>query len=621
MSSSSFSAKKIRLAKRRYYEELFYRIRNNARKTWNVINSIISRKTKSSGVDIKSLVVDGVTLSSDVEIAEAFNSHFSSVGEKIDQSLPLPSNRNEFMNYITGFSPTNSFFFSPVLPSEVSNIIHKMENKSSHIDTYSIRVVKYLSDILSPVLCKIFNKSFETGWFPEFCKIARVIPLYKSGENSNVNNFRPISILPIFSKIFEKIVYQQLYGFLMKNKFFAQEQFGFRRNLSTSDAIVDMTQFVYDSLDRGGIVVSFFLDFSKAFDCVNHNILLRKLEAFGVRGLANNWFRSYLSGRSQYVGVNKSVSSRKLIEYGVPQGSTLGPLLFLIFINDFPTCSNFFKFTLFADDSTLSCSFDHSNTRLMKIELERQLLPVFQWLSHNRIKLNSDKSNYIIFSYRKKIVIDSLEFGDSLLRQVHSTKFLGLFIDEHLSFRYHVDHVVNKISKSIGLLFKLNYYLPRNILLTLYNTLVLPYLNYGIIIWHQACNSVLNRVIVYQKKAIRAICQLEYNAHTSVHFKSLNILKLHDIYRVSLCSSRFKQLKNPSLYGLSSRFVRNDDLHSYPTRNRTSYSIPLYHRSASQSCYLYQASVEFNNLPSSLRECSSLFTFRKNLKKSFIDLY
>ena len=134
----------------------------------------------------------------------------------------------------------------------------------------------------------------------------------------------------------------------------------------------------------------FFLDFSKAFDCVNHVVLLRKLEACGVRGLANNWFCSYLNNRSQYVEIKNEVSSSKLIEYGVPQGSTLGPLLFLIFINDFPSCSNFFKFTLFADDSTLSCSFDHSNTSLMKIELERQLLPVLQWLSHNRIKHNSD---------------------------------------------------------------------------------------------------------------------------------------------------------------------------------------------------------------------------------------
>ena len=616
----NFVTKKIRLAKKRYFEDLFSRIRNNARKTWSVIRSIISQKSESGRVDIQSLVVDGVTLTDGRDIAEAFNVHFSSVGKKIDQSLPLPLNRNCFMNYVSS-SPINSFFFVPIHPSELSHIIHKMKNKSSHIGTYSVRIVKYLSDILSPILCQIFNNSFETGHFPNFCKVARVIPLFKSGDCSSLNNFRPISILPIFSKIFEKLVYQQLYGFLMKNNFFTQEQYGFRRNFSTSDAIIDMTQFVYDSLDLGKTVVSFFLDFSKAFDCVNHVVLLRKLEACGVRGLANNWFCSYLNNRSQYVEIKNEVSSSKLIEYGVPQGSTLGPLLFLIFINDFPSCSNFFKFTLFADDSTLSCSFDHSNTSLMKIELERQLLPVLQWLSHNRIKLNSDKSNYIIFSYRKNIVIDSVQFGDSLLRQVHSTKFLGLHIDEHLTFRCHVDHVVKKISKSVGLLFKLNYYLPQHILVTLYNTLILPYLNYGVVIWHNACTTVLNRVVVSQKRAIRAICQLEFNAHTNDYFKNLNILKFSDLFKINLCTSRFKQIKNPRSYAISTRFVRNDDFHSYLTRNRSNFATPLYFRSSSQSCYLYQASVEFNNLPSSLRECSSLSSFRKNMKKFLIDLY
>ena len=465
-----------------------------------------------------------------------------------------------------------------------------MENKSTHIGSYSIKVVKYLSEIISPILCKIVNRSFEMGQFPKFFKTARVIPLYKTGEPNDVNNYRPISILPIFSKIFEKLVYKQIYGYLQINNFLSKNQYGFRKKMSTTDAVIDTTQFIFDSLDKGKTVVSFFLDFSKAFDCVNHAILLRKLEAYGIRGLAKDWFSSYLHNRNQYVVLNNATSLTKSIHYGVPQGSTLGPLLFLIFINDFPLCSSFFKFTLFADDSTLTCSFNHSNIELMKIELERELLKVDKWLSSNRIKLNANKSNFIIFSYRKNLRIDNIYFGDNLLNQVSTTKFLGIYVDEHLNFKYHIDQMLQKVSRSIGLLFKLKYFLPKNVLLTLYNSLILPYFNYGIVLWHNSPHISLNRVIVAQKRAVRAICQLGYNDHTNNYFKDLNILKIDDLYKLNLCAIRFSQIKNPANFSISDQFIRNSDIHSYPTRNRDLHSKSLYRRTSSESCFIYQAS-------------------------------
>ena len=614
-------SKKIKSAKKKYYEELFLSMKNNIRKTWKVINSIISNKTNSDKVSIQSLVIDGVTLTSNEDIAMAFNSHFSSVGKKIDESLPHSDENLSFLDYMSFSTPTNSFFLSPILPHEVASVIEKMDNKSTHIDTYSIKVVKYLTSIISPVLCKIINKSFEVGYFPQFCKVAKVLPLYKSGDPKDVNNYRPISLLPIFSKIFEKIVYQKLYGFLQKNNLLSNCQFGFRKKLSTLDAIIDMTQYVYDSLDRNKTVVSFFLDFSKAFDCVNHSVLLRKLEQYGVRGLANKWFSTYLNNRKQYVSVNNVLSSIDSIEYGVPQGSTLGPLLFLIFINDFASCSNFFKFTLFADDSTLTCCFDHANSELIKTELERFLIPVNQWLFANRIKVNANKSNFIIFSYRKNLKIDSINFGSNSLKQVTTTKFLGIHIDEHLSYKHHIEHIMSKISRSIGLLFKLNYFLPKNILVNLYNSLILPYFNYGIILWHNSANIVRNRIVTAQKKAIRAICKLNFNDHTNDSFKDLDILKIHDLYKLNLCATKFKQMNSPELYPISDRFLQNSNFHTYHTRNRANFSVPLYSKSHSQSCYLYQASIEFNNLPVHLKQCCSVHLFRKKFKKFLIDRY
>ena len=221
----------------------------------------------------------------------------------------------------------------------------------------------------------------------------------------------------------------------------------------------------------------------------------------------------------------------------------------------------------------------------------------------------------MIFSYRKNLKIDFINFSGNRLHQVHTTKFLGIQIVGH------TNSILTKISRTIGLLFKLNRILPQNVLLNIYNTLILPYFNYGIILWHGSPNFAIDRIFLAQKKAFRAICQLEFNGRTGNFFKELCVLKIHDLYRVNLCVTMFKIIKNPTYYPISVNFSRNFDFHNYPTRNRTNYSIPLYSRTSSQNCFVYQASVEFNSLPRELKLILSVNTFRKKLKRFFIDQY
>lgn len=214
-----------------------------------------------------------------------------------------------------------------------------------------------------------------------------------------------------------------------------------------------------------------------------------------------------------------------------------------------------------------------------------------------------------------------IKFGAHYISQVESTKFLGIYIDEHRNFKLHIDNIMKKLSKSVGILYKMSQFLPFHILLTLYNTLILPYFNYGIQFYHNAPNHSLNRLKVSQKKAVRAICRLEYNAHTNEHFKINKILKLDDIYRVSMCSTMYSYIENPEIHPLSSRLVRNSDFHTYNTRNRDEFAVPRYSRASSQACFLYRATTEWNTIPQAIKDSRTTHSFKNQLKKYLLSQY
>lgn len=257
--------------------------------------------------------------------------------------------------------------------------------------------------------------------------------------------------------------------------------------------------FLYQNLDSDQIVLSIFLDFRKAFDSVDHTILLSKLRFYGIRGLALDWFRSYLFNRQQYTVINDCKSNLLNISHGVPQGSILGPLLFLIFINDLPNSSNLFKCILFADDRTLSYSFSKANMEIA-IKINNELVSANSWLDANKICINVDKTKFMTFTYKRHIDVPLLKMGNANISEVDNIKFLGMYLDRHLTFKYHVDYISTKISKSIGILYKLKYFLPPEVLKIIYLSLVQPYIFYGIEAWVASHRNVTDKMVVMQKK-------------------------------------------------------------------------------------------------------------------------
>ena len=302
------------------------------------------------------------------------------------------------------------------------------------------------------------------GLVPNMAKLAKIIPIYKAKDKKDISNYRPISLLPIISKILEKVVHKNLYTFLEKNKVLYASQYGFRKNRSTVNAITELVCHITNAFENKQNTLSVFLDLSKAFDTIDHNILLHKLEFYGVRGLALNWFQSYLSDRKQYVLYNNV------------QGSVLGPLLFLIYVNDIANCLTHSKLISFADDTTVFLSSKYIND-LYK-NMNSDLDDLTNWFKANRLALNVNKSNCMLFqpNGNQNTLGNTLNIGVDPIEHKLNCKFLGIFIDNQLRWNNHLSHISAKLSRSVYILKTVKHILHLTLLRSLYYTMVQPYL-------------------------------------------------------------------------------------------------------------------------------------------------
>lgn len=502
----------------------------------------------------------------------------------------------------------NSIFLTPVNQNEIIKYISSLKNNSATgIDQISVKLIKICHTYLTIPLTHIINTIFITGLVPAHFKETIITPIYKSGSRSEKTNYRPISVINNIAKIFEKALKTRLEKFLETNKIISENQFGFRNSFSTKDAIYKLTSTVNNCINNSKKCISVFLDLAKAFDTVSHTKLLQKLENIGIRGTALDVFGSYLKDRKQYVKIEKNISEPEIVKTGIPQGTVIAPILFLIFINDFCNISNISaKIVSYADDTVII--FEDTDWKELTKKVSCDMEIIKNWLDQNLLSLNIDKTKFICFSIntiRNHITEINIQNTDYVISNTKKIKYLGIIVDENLKWQEHIIYITDKIRKLVRKFYMLRDVLKTKTLLNVYNSLVESIIRYGIIAWGAAYENALKPLKVVQKLILKIIMKKNHT-YPSVHlFKECNCLNVKNIYVLESIIFVHKNIK---------KYNFPTHLHNTRSVSNSNLIINKYNKTSQQNFIDYQGPLFYNKLPINIKNIKNPVKFRNCVK-------
>jgi hypothetical protein len=582
----------------------------NSKQVWTGLNKVLGRTRKQEVLEIVS--DDGRKVEDEGEVAELLNKFFT----KCVPSLSAESNFDDD----NSFDPQrpNSIVLLPPDESEIKSEIRLLkQNSAAGWDGIGPKPIKELEPKVTPLLTLLITKIFSSGEYPTIFKLAIVTPIHKGGSRVNVENYRPISVLPVLNKVVEKIISKRIKSFFTSTQnMLYTHQFGFRDRSGTENAVVEVMSEVLQQVDKKKTVSAVFMDLRKAFDVVNHQTLLTVLWKSGIRGTAHKIVESYLSRRRQSVKVNGTLSGEASIDSGVIQGSCVGPPFFSIFINAFGSLPLGGKLFLFADDAVLLNVHDTTDSQTISQRIQEDMRLAGEFLNRRRLLLNADKTNFMIFSPAKTSVRPTeVEISPGLtIKRVDSTKYLGLVINDKLTWTNHIERVEKKLAPINGVLWKLKNSLPKHARKLVYTSLFLPHLNYLTTIWAFSPCYALANLQVLQNRALRNVYMLDSRCNRATMYLHdvENNLPVRGIALTNAAVYMYKALHKSTVSNFE--FRRNDEFHAMTLRNSSNLRPRASRTRQGEQSIESSGPRIFNKIPQEIKDLRTPYLFRWALR-------
>lgn len=568
------------------------------KKLWSLLKEML--KQKQSEPDC--IKFDGHLIQNKNAISEKFNSYFVDSIVTIHNNIPACTSNMLKINF-----QKNEFKFKPVTSENLLAIIKNFKNKSC-LENINKQVLLDSFEIIGTVLVSIINESLLTGEVPDCWKISTVIPIAKVSGTIDCDKFRPINMMPLCEKLLECVVKTQLELFLEANDIIVDLQSGFRAKHSCETSINLILQIWKSELEQNKKVVAVFLDLARAFETLDQDLLLKKLFLYGIRGVEYKWFESYLSKRTQVTKFKNVISSPLATDIGVPQGTVLGPILFILYINDINDSVNESKLNCFADDTSIS--YAHKNASTAVDMVNHDLENISDWLKFNKLKLNITKTKYMIISSKSIICDNEIRIDNEVIERVNIFKYLGIIIDYQLKFKQNAEYVAKKMARKVNILARLNKQLFFWSKISIYTTTILPHIDYCSSILFLLTKEDTVRLQKIQNRAMRLILKCKRDVKIELMLEKLNWLSVNQRVQYNCLTLIYKIQNNMLPKYLNHQICYNRDISPYNTRNKDNFRLPQCTKSQTQNSVYYRGLQQYNNLPNDIKNVMEISKFK-----------